>query len=111
MGDSSGVFLAIFFTAAGGLSANGQESRLKAGLRRIQEVNDAKLVYRTMIDALEPALEALSLGVEQDAMAARRGANVTATILGARAGSASYVSGTNLIRHNDPGGEDVARLF
>ena len=113
MGGSSGVLLAIFFTAAGDASANGQDavSSLKAGLRRIQEVGGAKLGDRTMIDALEPALEALSLGLEPAAMAARKGANFTATILRARAGRASYVSGTNLSGHNDPGAEAVARLF
>jgi ATP-dependent dihydroxyacetone kinase len=113
MGGSSGVLLAIFFTAAGDASANGQDavSSLKAGLKRIQEVGGAKLGDRTMIDALEPALEALSLGVKQAALAARKGANFTATILRARAGRASYVSGANLSGHNDPGAEAVARLF
>lgn len=113
MGGSSGVLLAIFFTAAGDASASGQDavSALKSGLRRIQEVGGAKRGDRTMIDALEPALEALPSGLDEAALAARRGADFTASIVRARAGRASYVSEANLSGHNDPGAEAVARLL
>lgn len=113
MGGSSGVLLAIFFTAAGDASASGQDSvsALKAGLMRIQQVGGANLGDRTMIDALAPALEALPMGLEKAGAAARLGADQTATMLRAKAGRASYVSESHLAGYNDPGAEAVARLF
>jgi dihydroxyacetone kinase len=113
MGGSSGVLLAIFFTAAGDASANGLDaiSALKAGLARIQQVGGAQPGDRTMIDALKPALEALPSGLAAAAKAAREGADKTATMRRARAGRATYVSESNLLGHNDPGAEAVAHLF
>ena len=113
MGGSSGVLLAIFFTAAGDASASGNDivSSLKAGLARIQEVGGASLGDRTMIDALAPALDALPGGLASAAAAARKGADHTAKIIRAKAGRASYVSEGHLAGNNDPGAEAVARLF
>jgi dihydroxyacetone kinase len=64
-----------------------------------------------MIDALEPALDALSDGLEAAAAAARSGADHTASITKAKAGRASYIAEASLKGHNDPGAEAVARLF
>lgn len=113
MGGSSGVLLAIFFTAAGDASASGHDAvtSLKAGLMRIQQVGGANLGDRTMIDALSPALDELSKGLATAAIAARNGADSTAKMLRAKAGRASYVSESHLAGHNDPGAEAVARLF
>ncbi|MFN0190954.1 MAG: dihydroxyacetone kinase subunit DhaK [Aestuariivirga sp.] len=113
MGGSSGVLLAIFFSAAGDASAGGQDavSSLKAGLNRIQQVGGAELGDRTMIDALSPALDALPRGLEAAAAASRAGADKTAKMLRAKAGRASYVSESHLAGHNDPGAEAVAVLF
>jgi ATP-dependent dihydroxyacetone kinase len=113
MGGSSGVLLAIFFTAAGDASANGHDpiSALKAGLLRIQQVGGAGIGDRTMIDALAPALDALPTSLEAAAKAARLGADGTAKMLRAKAGRASYVSESHLAGHNDPGAEAVAVLF
>ena len=113
MGGSSGVLLAIFFAAAGDASANGADmvGAMKAGLDRIQQVGGAKAGDRTMIDALAPALEALPNGLEAAAAAARKGADITATITRAKAGRASYISEEKLAGHNDPGAEAVARLL
>ncbi|WP_436398339.1 dihydroxyacetone kinase subunit DhaK [Roseobacter sp. S98] len=113
MGGSSGVILAIFFGAAGDACANGHPTHeaLLKGLQRISEVGGARAGDRTMIDALEPALTALPDGVDQAAAAARTGADATAAIGRAKAGRASYVPEENLIGHNDPGAEAVARLF
>ncbi len=113
MGGSSGVLLAIFFTAAGDASANGMDSvkALKAGLARIQEVGGAQVGDRTMIDALSPALDALSTSLKSAATAARQGADSTGRMLRAKAGRASYVSESHLAGHNDPGAEAVAILF
>lgn len=113
MGGSSGVLLAIFFAAAGDASASGEDTigSLKAGLSRIQEVGGAGPGDRTMIDALAPALDKLGEGLSAAAEAARAGAEATASIGKAGAGRASYIAAENLVGHNDPGAEAVARLF
>jgi dihydroxyacetone kinase len=113
MGGSSGVLLAIFFAAAGDAASSGLPMRdaLKAGLARMQEIGGARLGDRTMVDALSPALDALSDGVHSAAVAARAGANLTATLLKAKAGRAAYISARQLEGHVDPGAEAVARLF
>jgi dihydroxyacetone kinase len=113
MGGSSGVLLAIFFAAAGDASAGGRTwiEALQEGLARVQQVGGARPGDRTMIDALAPALAALPQGVKAAAAAARQGADFTATIPRARAGRSSYVGSVNLLGHNDPGAEAVARLF
>ncbi len=113
MGGSSGVLLAIFFSAVGDAASGGQTNvqALKSGLARVQEVGGARPGDRTMIDALTPALEALPDGFAAAAKAARAGANHTAEILKAKAGRASYISEDRLKGHNDPGAEAVALLF
>ena len=113
MGGSSGVLLAIFFAAAGDASASGLGpiDALKAGLERIQQVGGAQPGDRTMIDALAPALDALTQGLPVAAAAAREGADRTAGITRAKAGRASYLAEESLAGHNDPGAEAVARLF
>lgn len=113
MGGSSGVILAIFFSAAGDASAQGQltAGALKAGLARVSEVGGAHAGDRTLIDALAPALDALPEGLWSAATAARLGANGTAAIRRAKAGRAAYVPEDNLVGHNDPGAEAVALLF
>lgn len=113
MGGSSGVLLAIFFAAAGDAAASGQTMReaLAAGLARMQEIGGARVGDRTMVDALEPALEQLQHGVPAAASAARAGANRTAEMLRAKAGRASYINAEQLKGHIDPGAEAVARLF
>jgi dihydroxyacetone kinase len=64
-----------------------------------------------MVDALHPALQALPKGLSLAAQAARGGADATASITKAKAGRAAYVPEENLIGHNDPGAEAVARVF
>lgn len=113
MGGSSGVLLAIFFAAAGDGASSGlpMGEALKAGLARMQEIGGAQLGDRTMVDALAPALDALEKGLADAAIAARTGADHTATIVNAKAGRAAYISSKYLKGHNDPGAEAVARLF
>lgn len=113
MGGSSGIILSIFFGATGDACANGKSTpaALLAGLERISEVGGAQAGDRTMIDALEPALKALPDGIAAAANAARTGADATAKMGRAKAGRSSYVPEENLIGHNDPGAEAVARLF
>lgn len=113
MGGSSGVILAIYFNAAGDACANGStvESALAAGLQRVSDVGGARVGDRTMIDALAPALDALSDGIAAAAVAARAGAYSTANIHRAKAGRAAYVPSEKLKGNNDPGAEAVALLF
>jgi dihydroxyacetone kinase len=113
MGGSSGVLLAIFFSAVGDALSSGMPNveALKAGLARVEEVGGASLGDRTMIDALTPALDALPKGLAAAAKAARDGANFTAQIVKAKAGRASYISAARLKGYNDPGAEAVALLF
>ena len=113
MGGSSGVLLAIYFAAAGEAAAAGagRGEALRAGLGRIREVGGAGPGDRTMIDALQPALEAFDNGLAAAAKAARDGADATASLTRARAGRASYVGAEQLAGHRDPGAEAVARLF
>ena len=113
MGGSSGVLLAIFFAAAGDAASSGlpMADSLKAGLARMQEIGGAHLGDRTMVDALSPALDVLEKGFIPAAAAARAGANLTATMLKAKAGRAAYINAKQLDGHIDPGAEAVARLF
>ncbi len=113
MGGSSGVILAIFFNATGDACARGLaiEKALAEGLERVSQVGGAVPGDRTMIDALQPALNALPSGVSAAATAARQGADSTANIGKAKAGRAAYVPEDNLLGHNDPGAEAVAIVF
>ncbi|MEP1613431.1 MAG: dihydroxyacetone kinase subunit DhaK [Roseobacter sp.] len=113
MGGSSGVLLAIFFAAAGDASSSGlpMKDALKTGLDRMREIGGANPGDRTMVDSLLPALEALDISLASAAMAARKGADYTATLTAAKAGRASYINAEQLEGHVDPGAEAVARLF
>ena len=113
MGGSSGVLLAIFFTAAGDAASSGlpMVEAMKAGLGRMQKIGGARLGDRTMVDALQPALDELENGIAPAAHAAREGAVLTSTMVKANAGRASYISSEQLQGHIDPGAEAVARLF
>ena len=113
MGGSSGVILAIFFNATGDACSRGAPiaKALARGLERVSQVGGAAQGDRTMIDALQPALAALPEGLDKAAIAARAGADATASITQAKAGRAAYVPAENLKGHNDPGAEAVALLF
>ncbi|MCT4682276.1 MAG: dihydroxyacetone kinase subunit DhaK [Roseicyclus sp.] len=114
MGGSSGVLLAIFFTAAGDAASSGLSmvAALKEGLARMQKIGGAELGDRTMVDALKPALDRLEAsGMTQAAVAAREGATQTAHIRKAKAGRAAYINAEQLYGNTDPGAEAVARLF
>ena len=78
MGGSSGVLLAIFFAAAGDASSSGSNiaNSLLAGLKRMKEIGGARLGDRSMVDALEPGLEAFAEGSDP-AIPSRAGADST----------------------------------
>ncbi|WP_020185281.1 dihydroxyacetone kinase subunit DhaK [Methylopila sp. 73B] len=113
-GGSSGVLLATFFTAGGAaFGEGGWPKALAAGLDRMKSYGGAKVGDRTMIDALEPALDALSRGasLSKAAAAARQGAETTKAMAKAKAGRSSYVPSSALHGVPDPGAEAVARVL
>ena len=114
-GGSSGVLLATFFTAAAA-ALNKDASlpkALQAGLRRMQDYGGARRGDRTMIDAMQPAIEAIVAGggLSEAATAARRGADETRSMKTARAGRSSYVPSDALKGVPDPGAEAIARIL
>ena len=115
MGGSSGVLLAILFAAAG-VAANEKHAAAKAlqvGFDKMKQYGGANLGDRTMVDALEPALEALvaGKGLAFAANAARKGALATSKMKSAKAGRAAYVSAKNLGGVVDPGAEAASRVI
>lgn len=114
MGGSSGVLMSIFFTAAGQKLHDGQPlpEALLSGLAQMKQYGGADLGDRTLIDALQPALEALRDGdLRTAAQAAQQGAEATAKMAKAGAGRSSYVNKENLDGVMDPGAVAVAEVL
>ncbi|AKL13857.1 TPA: DAK2 domain-containing protein [Kluyvera intermedia] len=114
MGGSSGVLMSIFFTAAGQAVHDGKllPEALLRGLHQMKHYGGAELGDRTLIDALQPALEALrDSGLDAAASAAKAGAARTATMQTAGAGRSSYVNSENLEGVTDPGAVAIADVF
>jgi len=115
MGGSSGVLMSIFFTAAGQKVADGKKinEALLFGLERMKHYGGADLGDRTMIDALQPALEALGKkgDLKAAAKAAAKGAKDTSTMKKANAGRSSYLSSNSLKGVKDPGAVAVEKVF
>ncbi|WP_374257149.1 dihydroxyacetone kinase subunit DhaK [Yokenella regensburgei] len=114
MGGSSGVLMSIFFTAAGQSVQNGKgvAEALLDGLKQMKQYGGADLGDRTLIDALQPALETLRSGdLQAAASAAQQGAERTATMSKAGAGRSSYVNKENLDGVMDPGAVAIAEVF
>lgn len=114
MGGSSGVLMSIFFTAAGQKVANKQKiaDALLFGLEQMKRYGGADLGDRTLIDALQPALEALKeSGLNAAVKAAQDGAEATAQMQKANAGRSSYVNSDNLKGVKDPGAVAIAAVF
>lgn len=114
MGGSSGVLLSIFFTAAAKAMAEKADinAALLAGLDRMTFYGGAGIGDRTMVDALAPALAALTSGsLAAAAKAAVAGAESTKAMKKAKAGRASYVGEKDLEGVPDPGAMAVAGAF
>ncbi|MCX8305280.1 dihydroxyacetone kinase subunit DhaK [Enterobacter pseudoroggenkampii] len=114
MGGSSGVLMSIFFTAAGQKLHDGHAlpDALLSGLAQMKQYGGADLGDRTLIDALQPALEALQKGnIQAAAQAAQQGAEATSKMAKAGAGRSSYVNKENLDGVMDPGAVAVAEVF
>lgn len=114
MGGSSGVLMSIFFTAAGQKLHDGQPlpEALLSGLAQMKQYGGAAPGDRTLIDALQPALETLQKGdIRAAALAAQQGAESTAKMHKAGAGRSSYVNKENLEGVTDPGAVAIAEVF
>lgn len=114
MGGSSGVLMSIFFTTAGQAVHDGKSlpEALLRGLHQMKHYGGADLGDRTLIDALQPALEALrDSGLDAAASAAKAGAAKTATMQTAGAGRSSYVNSESLEGVTDPGAVAIAEVF
>lgn len=114
MGGSSGVLMSIFFTAAGQKIGEQQllAESLLFGLEQMKRYGGADLGDRTLIDALQPALEALrDKDLKAAAKAAAEGAEATAKMQKANAGRSSYVNSNSLEGVKDPGAVAVAEVF
>ncbi|MDX2401787.1 dihydroxyacetone kinase subunit DhaL [Streptomyces microflavus] len=79
-----------------------------AGVAAVGQLGGAQAGDKTMLDALLPAAEALTLSFRGAADAARAGAEATVPLL-ARKGRASYL-GERSIGHQDPGATSAALL-
>jgi type IV secretory pathway TrbL component len=86
---------------------------LQQGLAQMKHYGGAQIGHRTLIDALEPALEALVAGntLAEAAEAAAQGAESTAQMQSARAGRSSYLNQQTLDGVKDPGAYAVERVF
>lgn len=115
-GGSSGVLLSILFTAAGSTyTATHPDlgAALLAGLQKVKDYGGARVGDRTMIDALQPAFEAMATGesITVAAQRARKGADDTKHIIRTKFGRSSYLSEEVLKNIPDPGAEVIARVF
>ena len=118
VGGTSGPLFGLLFQSLGTRAAR-SDSYIDAlrfgisdGLAAIARVGEAEVGDRTMVDALAPAVEALSGGGDDVAAmvsAAVDGALSTAA-LRARRGRASYL-GERAVGHPDPGAVGVALLL
>lgn len=111
MGGTSGVLLEIFFTAAARSIAQGKQlpEGLEAGVEAVEFYGGASVGSRTMIDALRPAIGALTSGATLAAVAAaaRGGADSTVSMT-ASAGRANWVGQESYQGVPDPGAAAVA---
>ena len=114
MGGSSGVLMSIFLTAAGQQLQKGSKlaDALSTGLEQMKHYGGADLGDRTLIDALQPALQIWkSEGFQAAVTAAQNGAEKTAIMKRAGAGRSTYINQDNLFGNPDPGAVAVAEVF
>lgn len=124
VGGASGPLYGSFFLKAS-LPANGKKTLnvqelgtvLESGLQSVLERGKATVGEKTMIDAMQPAIEAykraenesLLLALQKTSEAARKGAESTIPLTATK-GRASYL-GERSKNHKDPGAESTALLF
>jgi phosphoenolpyruvate---glycerone phosphotransferase subunit DhaL len=116
-GGTSGPLFGMFFRELARCAAEDEPTLaelaqgLAAGLATIQRYGKAEVGHKTMVDALAPAVTALSTdgGLRDAARAAVEGAQSTASIV-ARRGRASYVGEVSRGVH-DPGAVAMALVI
>ena len=115
MGGSGGVLLSLLFSAAAASysESNNLGDSLLAGLQKMKDYGGAEQGDRTMIDALQPAFEALAAGKAwaEVSKAASAGAESTKEMEQAKAGRSSYLNAESLKGHMDPGACAVSKVF
>lgn len=114
MGGSSGVLLSILLTAAGREYAQSSSlvAALQEGAAQMMKYGGAQLGDRTLLDALLPALDAWSKhDFNAGVVAAKEGAEATASMQTAKAGRASYLNAKQLEGTKDPGAFAVEVVF
>jgi len=115
MGGTSGVLMSIFFTAAGQHLEEGDAlpQALLEGLERMKHYGGAQPGDRTLIDALQPALEKLAAGesLAAAAQAAAQGAAATAQMKSAKAGRSACLNQQSLNGVKDPGACAIEKVF
>jgi len=126
VGGASGALFGTLFMEAGKVASGKAEIGLEdlsemfgASLERIRQRGGAKLGDKTLVDALEPAVESLrdatrrNLNLEEAlrmaADAAMRGAESTKGLI-AKQGKARYL-GEQTLGHVDPGAEVIKLVF
>uniref|UniRef100_A0A7S4NKK8 DhaL domain-containing protein n=1 Tax=Guillardia theta TaxID=55529 RepID=A0A7S4NKK8_GUITH len=113
MGGTSGALLEIFFRAAGRTVKEGRRGEaFKEGIAAMEFYGGGRKGFRTMLDALHPACEALGGGgtLEEAAAAAAAGAEET-KMMQASAGRANWVDAAAYEGAADPGAMAVAIGF
>lgn len=116
VGGASGPLYGTFFLKAAAatgsstdLSLEEFQAALQAGVEGLAARGKAAPGDKTMLDALLPAVQALSHGAEAAAQAAEAGARATIPLV-ARKGRASYL-GERSAGHEDPGAASAALLM
>ncbi len=122
MGGASGALFGTFFLKGVGMTKDkdslnkaDMDSILQAGLAGVKQRGKAKTGDKTMVDALQPAVEAFcasdayGAGWQRAARAARRGAESTTGLL-ARHGRAKFI-GERSLGHQDAGAATIALIF
>ncbi|MFD7611590.1 dihydroxyacetone kinase subunit DhaL [Streptomyces sp. NPDC059828] len=115
VGGASGPLYGTLLRRAGKMLGDGTEvsrerltEALRAGVAAVAQLGGAKAGDKTMLDALEPAVEALDESFAAAREAAEQGAAATVPML-ARKGRASYL-GERSVGHQDPGATSSALL-
>ncbi|MBT0724949.1 DAK2 domain-containing protein [Rosenbergiella sp. S61] len=115
MGGSGGVLLSLLFSAAAASHPDAKNlgASLLAGLKKTKDYGGADQGDRTMIDALQPAFEAMEAGKSWSEVsnAATSGAESTKKMEKAKAGRSSYLNAESLKGHMDPGACAVSKVF
>uniref|UniRef100_A0A7S1FU79 Dihydroxyacetone kinase n=2 Tax=Corethron hystrix TaxID=216773 RepID=A0A7S1FU79_9STRA len=114
MGGTSGVLLELFLRRAATAVREGDvRGAYVAGVDAVMFYGGAKVGYRTMVDALQPAAEVAKEGgsAQEMAAAAEKGAEATAHIQKALAGRSNYIREGGLDGIPDPGAKAVAAIL